>query len=238
MDRSDYEPAYSKATEALRQVSPEDSIFIADLLEVAGFCCETFRSQHFEEFDLKIPSDADLDWLTELAMQETSDPLSAASVLSTLAKIYYDREAYPQAETAMTRALTTVDSMEFPGKAAFLPDYEYLVSALGWQGKFDAAEKVAQKWLSFAEAELVENDIYTAKIHQTFADIYVRKDQPLLAEEHLKRCLWLHENEQCMVCADVNGALRSYADLLDGLGRSEEAEELRNRAVEIEELDQ
>lgn len=234
MDRSDYEPAYSKAVAALRDCSPEASGLTPDLLEVAGYCCEYFRRQNFEEFDMQIPTGVDLDWLTELAMQEKSDPLSAASVLSTFARIYYDRENYPKAETAMSRALTSIEPMAFPGKSSYLPDYEYLVYALCWQSKFEAAEHTAQKWLIFAEAELFENDIYTAKIHKALADIYRAKDQPLLAEEHLKRCLWLHENEQCDVCADVVGALRTYAELLDGQGRNEEADELRRRAEAVE----
>lgn len=234
MDRGDYEPAYSKAVAALRDCSPDAAPLTPDLLEVAGYCCEYFRQQHLEEFDMQIPTDADLDWLTDLAMQEKADLISAASVLSTFGRIYYDRENYPQAESAMSKALRSIEPMAFSGKSSFLPDYEYLVYALCWQSKFAEAEHTAQKWLAFAEAELFANDIYTAKIHKSLADIYRARDLPLLAEDHLKRCLWLHENEQCMVCADVVGALRAYADLLDGQGRSEESAEMRQRADEIE----
>lgn len=210
---------------------PRGAEIIPDLLEVAAICCERYRTIP----DSTSPTEEELDKLTDIAMHEETDPISTASVLSVLAKIYYAREDLATAASVMTKALRSVEAQEFESKSAYLPDYEFLVSSLWWQDKLDGALREAHNWLNEAESQLSENDIWTAKIHQILAVIYKSNDQPALAEEHLKRCLWLHENEQCDECADVVGALGTYADLLDSLGRSDEADELRSRAEALTE---
>lgn len=232
LDEGDYEVAYDRAMSALFGATAPGADLVPDLLEVAGCCCEHFRSTGYES---DLPTAEDAARLTEMAIADSSDPVSTASVLSTLGRVYYDHGDYDKCERAMGHALDAVADMDFSGKSAFIPDHEYLVFALCQQGKFDEAEHAAQRWLSFAESELAENDIYTAKIHNTLGAIYREKDQPLLAEEHLRRCLWLHEKDSCLECADVPTALKNYADLLDSMGRNDEAEPLRQRASELEE---
>lgn len=230
LEERDYDLAYSSAVSALNML-PEGAAIIPDLLEVAAICCERYRTLP----DSALPSDAELDKLTDIAMEEKTDPISTASALSVFGKIYYAREDLTTAATVMTKALRSVEAEEFEFKSGYLPDYEFLVSSLWWQGKLEDALREGYNWLSQAEAQLEENDIWTAKIHQILAVIYKSNDQPALAEEHLKRCLWLHENEQCDECADVVGALGTYAELLDTMGRTDEADELRTRAESLAE---
>ncbi|HEY9678350.1 MAG TPA: tetratricopeptide repeat protein [Drouetiella sp.] len=221
LEKGDYDGAFARAFEILRDEASLKPSQIEDLFDILSYCFESWTHEKSRRI-----SDEEQVQLVSIA-EKFADTGAHASFLFYLALNAYAREDYLSAEKLMSRSVAIVNSNLIEYKSSFLHNTELYIDALCWQSKFDQAISACEDWLRLANEELVENDIFTATIHKKLADIYAAQGKAAEAEEHLKRCIWLHENEACLLCSDAQSAIQAYASFLDGQGRSEEASKQR-----------
>lgn len=236
-EMSQNDDAYVTARKAVQHIGPDSNHpAIPELLDIiAGATYESSLSK-----GTKAATWEELHEIAQIGMHHVSsgseiDNCHLASALACFGRQHYDKQMYEVAEALETRAVQYLEQTHMKAKAAFLDDFACLVYSQCWQQKFDDALASAHKWLKLAEEELVENDIYNATIHKTLADICRETGDFEKAEEHYKRSLRLHEDANCIECADLPGIVAAYASFLRQLNREEEARSLEQRALETAE---
>jgi tetratricopeptide (TPR) repeat protein len=152
------------------------------------------------------------------------------SDLDTLAWIYQERGRYAEAEALYQRIFSVFNNQldaEHPQLVVYGNDWARLYFL---QGKYAEAEATARRALTLGEKVLGPNHQRVETSVNILADIYKAQGRYVEAEEFYQRAIGI--DEKIPAPNDIRAVtLENYADLLQMMGRIEEAEALRQRAT-------
>jgi tetratricopeptide (TPR) repeat protein len=150
--------------------------------------------------------------------------------LNTLAWIYQGRGKYGEAEALYKRIFSALNNQLDPEHPQLVVYGNDLARLYFLQGKYAEAEATARQALTLGEKILGPLHHRVGTSVNTLADIYKAQEKYIEAEEFYQRAIEI--DEKIPASNDIRAiTLESYADLLQTMGRTVEAEALRQRAT-------
>jgi tetratricopeptide (TPR) repeat protein len=165
---------------------------------------------------------------------EISGPQSSQTVppLEGLAGVAFEQEDYVTAEKFYLQTIERNENILGPAHTLVAVDLVRLAAVYEAQGAFGKAEPLVLRADSISEAISDEGPIAESYLTQV-ATLYIKWEKFDKAEPYCRKVLALRESEYGANSHMVVAALKTLADVLTKLGRSDEAGDLRNRTQAI-----
>jgi tetratricopeptide (TPR) repeat protein len=166
--------------------------------------------------------------------REISGPQSIQTVqsLEGLAGVAFEQKDYATAEKFYLQAIEGNENILGPAHTMVAVDLVRLAAVYEAQGAFGKAEPLVLRANSISEAISAEGPVAESYLTQV-ATLYIKWERFDKAEPYCRKVLALRERQYGTNSRMVLAALKSLADVLTKLGRSDEAGHLRNRTQAI-----